>query len=146
VQKYFPFFLLILVNVIYGLNFSIAKLVMPIHIKPLGFVLLRTLSGTIFFWVISLLSKNRNEKIAKEDYLQLLGISVFGIALNQLMFFQGLEYTTSISASIIMTSVPIIVLPFSWIFLNKKSDLYQIFGVLLGFSGSLGLIIYGKDF
>lgn len=144
-KKYFPYFLLFLVNLFYGINFSVAKLVIPNTIEPLGLVLLRTLSGTLFFWGISFFTKYKNEILDKKDYLQILGIAFFGIAFNQLIFFQGLEYTTPINASIIMTSVPIIVLVFSWIYLKRKIEMMQTIGVLLGFIGSIGLIIYGKD-
>ena len=38
-------------NVIYGANYSIAKTVTPLYIKPFGFIVLRTLVATILFWV-----------------------------------------------------------------------------------------------
>ena len=38
-------------NLIYGANYSIAKTVTPLYIKPFGFIVLRTLVATILFWV-----------------------------------------------------------------------------------------------
>ena len=50
---------------IYGVNHTIAKLVMPHYIGSLGFVLLRVLGATLMFWFLSLFFKSK--PIEKED-------------------------------------------------------------------------------
>ena len=42
---------LIIVNLIYALNYTIAKDVMPEHIQPSGFILLRVMGGSILFFL-----------------------------------------------------------------------------------------------
>ena len=51
---------------IYGINYTIAKEVMPFYVKPFGFILIRVLGATIIFWFISLFFKA--ERIEKSDY------------------------------------------------------------------------------
>jgi drug/metabolite transporter (DMT)-like permease len=51
-------------TIIYGLNHTIAKNVMPTYITPFGFILLRVLGAAILFWVVSFFIKP--EKIQKK--------------------------------------------------------------------------------
>ena len=39
---------------IYGINYTIAKAVMPLYVKPFGFILIRVLGATAIFWCIGL--------------------------------------------------------------------------------------------
>src|SRR5688572_17402088 len=90
---------LFIVNAIYGVNYVIAKGLMPTVIGPSGFILLRVLGAGALF---ALLWLWRPERVATADLLRLFACAVFGVALNQLMFFHGLMRTTPINASIIM--------------------------------------------
>ena len=62
-----------------------------------------------------------------------------------LTFFKGLEFTTPIHASVIMTVVPIVVLVLSAIFLKERITNLKFTGILLGFAGAIILSIYGKS-
>ena len=50
-------------TVIYGINHTVAKGVMPMHVKPFGFIFLRVGGATLLFWLISLFGPK--EKIEK---------------------------------------------------------------------------------
>ena len=52
-------------TLIYGVTFTIAKDVMPLHIKPYGLILLRVSGATIVFWFVGLFIKP--QKIDKKD-------------------------------------------------------------------------------
>lgn len=104
-------------TLVYGLNYTIAKEVMPLYIHPFGFILIRVIGATAIFWLVSLFIKP--EKIAKGDYKRIFVASIFGIALNMLAFFKGLCLTTPISASVMMVMSPIMVLIFSSILIRK---------------------------
>ncbi|WAC00873.1 DMT family transporter [Lacinutrix neustonica] len=78
------------------------------------------------------------EKIDKKDYKTFFFGAVFGVAINMLLFIKGLEYTTPIHASVIMITVPIIVLVLSAIYLKERITTLKIIGVVLGFSRSFG--------
>ena len=41
----------LIANIIYGANYSIAKQVMPEYIKPFGFIFIRVISAAILFWL-----------------------------------------------------------------------------------------------
>ena len=133
-----------IVQLLYGLNFTLAKDVMVNgHIKPFGFIVLRVAGATILFWIVSLFAPK--EKIDKKDYKTFLLASIFGVVVNMLFFFKGLELTTPIHASVIMITSPIIVLILSSFYLNEKITKLKVLGVVFGFTGAAILTVYGKS-
>ncbi|TYQ00019.1 threonine/homoserine efflux transporter RhtA [Tenacibaculum adriaticum] len=130
-------------TIIYGVTFTIAKEVMPLYIKPFGFILLRVLGATIIFWIIGLLVKSPS--VEKEDYKHIALAAFFGVGLNMLTFFKGLSFTTPISASVIMVTAPILVLVFSSIIIREKLILRKIIGIVVGLIGAVVLITYGSS-
>ena len=130
-------------TLIYGVNYTIAKDVMPTYVKPFGFILIRVIGATAVFWILGLFIKQ--QKIEKADYKKILLASFFGITLNMLAFFKGLSLTTPISASVMMVTSPIMVLIFSSILIRKAIGKQRILGVFIGLIGTLLLITYGSS-
>ena len=56
-------------NLIYGANFSIAKLIMPGMIRPNAFILLRVVFATLLFFFMYQFTKS-GEKIERRDYFR----------------------------------------------------------------------------
>jgi len=140
----FAIFALFMVQLLYGLNYTVAKLVMNgNYIKPFGFVLLRVAGATLLFWLVSLIVPQ--EKIEKKDFFKLFVAALFGVVINMLFFFKGLEFTSPIHASAIMTITPIIILILSAYALGEKITKLKIIGVVIGLIGALILTIYGKS-
>lgn len=129
---------LLSVALIYGVNYIVAKHVMDGYLEPKGFILLRALGATSLFWIFHRSSKST--KIDKRDYGRIALGGLFGVALNQMMFFEGLQRTTPINASIIMTINPILVMLLSAILLKEALTKLKIFGVILGAVGAVWLI------
>ena len=132
-----------MVSLIYGVSFTIAKDVMPTYVKPYGFILLRVLGATLLFWGVSFFGPK--EKIQLNDFPRIIAAAFFGVALNMLTFFKGLSLTSPISAAVIMVTTPIIVLILSAIIMKEKMKFRKIIGILLGLFGTGFLILYGKS-
>lgn len=128
-------------NIIYGANHLIAKGVMPNKIGPSAFVFLRILGAGLLFWFIRIYIK---EKIDKKDFIKLMFSGLFGVTTNQLLFFHGLNLTSPIDASIIITAVPVLVLIFSAFMLKEKITTNKIYGIIVGGIGAFLLIWYSK--
>lgn len=128
---------------IYGLNHTIAKGVMPLYIKPFGFILLRVTGAAILFWLISLWFPK--EKIATSDWLRLIACAVFGMVINMLLFFKGLSLSTPINSSVIVTITPILVLVLSSYLLREKITWLKVSGIFLGLSGALMLVLFSEE-
>ena len=127
-------------TLIYGFNHTIAKNVMPTYIQPFGFIFLRVLGAAILFWMLSLFFKN--QKIDRKDWPRILLCSFLGMVINMLSFFKGLELSTPINSSVLITVVPILVFSFSVIILKEKVSLIKMLGISAGFFGALILILY----
>lgn len=125
------------VNFIYGINYVLAKGLMPTVIGASGFILLRVVCAGLLFWLLRAL---RPERIALADLGRILLCALFGVALNQLMFFHGLMRTTPLNASIIMVATPILVLVLSAVLLSERVTWSKALGVTFGASGALALI------
>ena len=134
---------LIIVNLIYALNYTIAKDVMPEYIEPSGFILLRVIGGSIlFFFIYFFIVK---ERVKKKDFFRLMLCGLFGVAINQLFFFEGLNLTTPINAAIIMTISPVLVIITSAIIIKEKITVRKIIGIFLGLIGACILILNSGD-
>ncbi len=134
---------LLAVNVIYGANFSIAKSILGHVIQPYALVLLRAVFSMVLFWITSYFFPG--EKIERKDFIKLLLLALFGVALNQLLFIKGLYESKPINASIIMILNPIFVIILEILFLKEKLPLIRLAGIVCGTIGALLLLLFGKD-
>jgi drug/metabolite transporter (DMT)-like permease len=125
------------VNFIYGVNYVVAKGLMPQVIGPSGFIVLRVIGAAALFWA---LRAWRPQRVDPSDIVRLLLCAVFGVALNQLMFFHGLMRTTPINSSLIMVATPILVLVLSALLIGERVTWSKVTGVVLGTAGALTLI------
>lgn len=131
---------LFLAQVIYALNYSIAKDLMPTHIQPLGLVFMRIAGATILFWLLSFFTKP--EKVETADFKKLLILAIFGVAVNQAFFIYGLSLTKPINSAIIMVSNPIAVMLFAIIVFKERLTVFKLSGLFLGVIGSLVLLLF----
>jgi drug/metabolite transporter (DMT)-like permease len=130
---------LLAANIIYGMNYSIAKSVMPGSIKPLALVSLRTVSAAAIFWITSLFMPK--ETVSKKELLYLFGCSFFGMVINQVLFLIGLNYTSPVNSSIIISTNPIFAFVFAALILKENITLLKGIGLAIGLSGVMMLIL-----
>jgi len=128
------------VGLMYGANFVVAKLVMPAYISPSAFILFRVFTVMCLFWISSLVVEKEPVRGIR-SWRKFFLCAVFGVAVNQLLFFEGLSRTSPINASVIMTAVPIIVLITAYFLLKEPITRWKVVGVILGFTGALLLIL-----
>ena len=112
---------------------------MPDYITPSGFILLRVIGAFILFSIVYYIFIK--EKIEKEDILRLSACGLFGVAINQLLFFEGLNITTPINAAIVMTVNPVLVILLSFIIIKDPITIRKSFGIILGLFGASFLIL-----
>lgn len=132
---------LLFVNVLYGASHVLAKGVMPQFLSPNVFILFRVLGATILFWL--LLAFVGREKIEKADYPRLIACGLFGVAINQLFFFHGLNLSSAFNSGIIMALNPIMVAILSFFLLKERITILRTLGISLGATGAILLTIKG---
>lgn len=126
----------------YAINYILAKGLMPNIILPNAFILLRVVGATILFWVVYAFNF---QKIQKKDWLRLMACALFGVAVNQLFFFNGLMRTSPLNSAIIMTATPIIVFVLSIFILRERVTAQKVIGVMIGAIGAVALILLSTN-
>lgn len=125
-------------QVIYALNYSIAKGLMPDYISPIALVFLRILGAGLLFWITSLFVTI--QKVEKKDMRRMALLALFGVVINQIFFIYGLSLTTPINSSIIMISNPIMVFIFTLFILKERITILKTSGLALAILGA-GMIL-----
>ena len=138
-KKILPLLAATVATTIYGLNHTIAKMVMPIYIGSLGLVLLRVLGATIIFWTIGLFFKSK--PIEKKDRFTIIKCGLFGMSINIAAFIAGLDYSTPVNSSILIIISPIFVVILSFFIFRNRINFLKILGIIMGFIGALILIL-----
>ncbi len=129
-------------NIIYGANYSIAKKVMPQYIQPFGFILVRvSIAAALFFICERIFVK---EKVKNEDLIKLFFCALFGVAINQLLFFKGLSLTSPINSGLMMISNPVFVLLLAALIIRERIAWVRIAGICLGIAGCLILLLFSN--
>jgi drug/metabolite transporter (DMT)-like permease len=134
---------LLLVTLIFGMHYAIAKNIMPVPLQPMQLLFLRSFGAVILFWIFQRFTVR--EKVARKDLLMLAVCGFFGFAANQALFYEGLNLTTPVDASIIHVLNPVFVLVFASILIHERVTALKILGIALGASGALMLILYGRS-
>jgi len=133
---------LLLVSLIFGMHYMIAKKLMPVPFEPVQLLFMRSIGAVILFWIFQQWS--HREKVTARDLAILALCGFFGFAANQALFYEGLNLTTPVDASIIHMTNPVFVMIFASILIHERVTLIKIAGIVLGAGGALILILYGR--
>ncbi len=131
-------------QIVYALNYSIAKGLMPDFIGPLALVFLRIFGASLLFWILSIFVKT--QKVEKADMIKMVWLALFGVVINQVFFIWGLSLTHPINSAIIMVSNPIIVFIFTLIILKERITILKVSGLTLAVIGAMILLLFKGNF
>lgn len=131
-------------NLLYGINYAIAKQVMPSIIKPFGFIAIRVCTAMLLFQIAHRIFAK--EKIDNKDIPRFILCGLFGVAINQLLFFKGLSLTSPVNAALMMTTNPLQVMLLAALIINERVSAIKLAGIILGFAGALLIIASGGNF
>ena len=130
---------LFFVNALYGASHVIAKGVMPNYLTPNVFILFRAAGATLLFWLVK--GFMVREKVERSDLFLLAASGLFGVTVNQLCFFHGLNLSSSINSGIIMTVNPILVVILSFFILKEGITWRKSVGIAVGATGAVMLTL-----
>lgn len=131
--------LILITNILFAINMPISKYLLPTHVPPEGLTIMRMGFACFMFWLVSLFLKQ--EHVPLKDLGLLFICALCGVGFNQGLFIIGLNRTSPVDASIIATAVPIFVMLLAAIILKEPITGKKAFGVLLGASGGLLLVL-----
>jgi drug/metabolite transporter (DMT)-like permease len=99
-------FLLLLMVVIWGANYSLIKVVLRELPPPVFNALRLSIASGVFVAVLALTARTRP---TRREWLQLAGLGFYGQFLYQLFFLNGMSRTSVANASLIIGLVPMVV-------------------------------------
>ena len=127
-------------NVMWGLMSPLAKFVIiGGAVSSLVVTDMRIFGAMVLFWVASFFRKS--EYVPPKDMFRLFLASLLAIVLNQGSFISGVGMTSPVDASIITTSMPLLVMILSAFFLKEPITGKKVLGIAAGASGALLLIL-----
>lgn len=135
--------LLILVTVIWGLKPVVMKIGL-FYMSPIQYNVFRMMFAATGGWA-TLLSVGRIEPIEKKDYKLLILITVLGFFVFQWFYGLGIGKTTSGNASIIMGTVPLMVVVMNHIFKIKRMTKTKMMGISVSIIGLCLIIASGGE-
>lgn len=127
---------MLLVCLIWGLNFSITKSALD-QIPPLPFTAVRFVAAGLLLWVVLRLVE-RPAPLPPGTLKQLLGLGLVGNTLYQLAFTIGLARTTATNSALILSTVPTVVAVFAGALGFERITSRMWLGIALG---TLGVIL-----
>ena len=140
-----PHIALLIVNAIYGAGYSIAKIPLNGFISPAVFIFIRVSISLLLFISLVFLFIPSKFKVDSKDVVRLALCGLFGVAINQICFFEGLSRTSEMNASLLMILSPILILIIAFIAKEEKFSFQKLVGVLLGCVGAM-IILFNKGF
>jgi drug/metabolite transporter (DMT)-like permease len=136
---------LLLTNIFFAINLSAVKyLTINNYVKPFGLNVIRVGVSMLLFWLLFLF-KPAKAAIQKKDIPAFLLCALTGVAINQMLFIKGLSLTFSIHAVLLMLTTPILITLFAAWVLNEKITPNKVFGLLLGITGAVVLIMQKQN-
>lgn len=142
-MKFPPQILLILATVLWGGNFVIGRAVAG-DIPPITLAFLRWIVAFIVFCPIAFSRTKKEWPMLKKHFGAVLVLSLTGVAAFNTLVYIGLHYTTSINASLMNSTTPIMIYILSFILLKERLTKFQIIGTLLSLIGVLFIISGGS--
>ncbi|MFN5334903.1 MAG: DMT family transporter [Bacteroidota bacterium] len=131
---------LLAANLLFGINFSVVKVIAPDLILPLGLNFMRVLVATSLFWLLFLFHR-KNGGILKKDIPRFILCAITGIAINQILFIKGLVLTTPIHAALLILGTPVFILILSFITGTEKLSSLKIWGLITALAGGVVLVL-----
>ncbi len=130
-------------NLFFACNFSLVKHISPAVIGPYGLNILRVGVSVLLFWTLWSMG-NTKAGIRKEHLARFLLCGLTGVALNQMLFIKGLTMTSTIHASLLMLSTPLLITLFAFWILKEKLTPAKALGLAMGIGGAV-LLITAKE-
>lgn len=127
-------------NLFFAANFSFVKLISPHFIKPFALNGLRVGISVLLFWTLWLAGKTP-ASILRKDFGRFLLCALTGVAINQMLFIKGLTMTSTVHASLLMLTTPLLIAVFAFLVLGEVVTRSKIAGLVLGIGGALLLIL-----
>lgn len=133
-EKKLVIFLLVLVQILFGVNFVASKIIVG-NIDPVHWAFLRFLASGLFLILFGFFRYPGKSGSGSKYFSKIFILSFLGVTISQLGLLKGIKLTTSINTSIITSTIPIWTLIIVTIKGQEKFNLWKGVGFFLSFCG-----------
>jgi len=137
------YFFLILCVLFWSGNFVLGRFVKD-DVTPLELAFFRWLFVFLIVSPIVIVKYKKIYIVLKSNFLILLTLSILGISAFNTILYVGLTMTTATNALIINSSIPILILSFSFFLLKQSITLNQLIGIGISTMGVIFIILEGN--
>ncbi|SFJ55503.1 DMT family transporter [Thermoflavimicrobium dichotomicum] len=138
-----PYFLLILANLIWGGNFVVGRAAAN-YLPAFTFSFLRWCIAFIIFLPFIWRKIKEERQILMQHRGTLLLMTISGIVGYNTCLYFALHYTTSINASVVNSTTPLIIAILSFLIIKERLNIIQMIGTILSIIGVLFILSQGS--
>jgi drug/metabolite transporter (DMT)-like permease len=132
-----------LASLLFGMNYWIGKKLMPDFMDAYQITFYRLVGAFIIIYLYEKIYVR--VKIDKKDLFKIAMLSFTGVAISQLLFFVGLNYTSPVDASIIHAFSPIVILLMAAFIIKEKITKIRIAGIIIGAVGAVMIVALNQN-
>lgn len=129
----------LLAAVFFALNVPATNYILNGWLTPLAYALVRMVGGVVVCWGLSIFVHGKVEP--KKELLYFLLAGVFGMGLFFYLYAIGMDKTTPIDASILLTLSPVLVLLISAVAFKERITRRKLIGILIAMCGAISVIV-----
>ncbi|MDR7073463.1 DMT family transporter [Fictibacillus barbaricus] len=142
-KKINPYALLVLATLLWGGNFVIGRAITS-SLPPFTLSFFRWCTAFLIFLPFAWSSLQKEWHLVKKRWPIVIMMALTGITGFNTLLYIALHYTTSINASLVNTSTPIVIYMLSFIVLKERLNKNQIIGTVLSLFGILFILSKGS--
>jgi len=142
--KNYQFVLMMIVTVIvWGFAFPFIKIALE-ELSFINLTIMRFFVVDIVLIGILLLQPKRFFKPHKKDILPIFLLGFFGVIVYHFGLNYGEQYVSPGAASLIIATIPVLVVILAFVFLDEKITIKKLMGIIIALCGVLVISIWGK--
>ncbi len=127
----------------WAINTVIAKAVV-MEIKPMALSFYRWFLALIFLFPFAVPHLKKDMPLIRQNLGFLFFLSIPSVAAYNSILYLGAQYTSATNISLVVATMPMMTITFSWIMNRKKTFALQTFGIIVSIIGVLIIISKGS--
>ena len=138
-----PYLLLTLANLFWAGNWVISRAFRE-ELPPVALSFWRWIVALLCLLMLSLPHVRRDWQQLRAAWPWLLFFGALGTGGYNVLVYGGLQYTTAINGTLLNSFIPIVIVLFSWLLQGRRLNGQEAAGILISFTGVLGIVSHGE--
>ncbi|HZT63044.1 MAG TPA: DMT family transporter [Burkholderiales bacterium] len=142
-QRALPYLLLLVAAASFGGNWVAARLV-NFEVAPFALSFWRWAVATLLLFPFAIAQLRADAPLIRRHFAKLMVFGAVGAGGFTLLGYWGVSYTTAINATLLNSSLPLFVVPLSWLLLGLTVSGRQLAGLALSLAGVVSIVSAGS--